>query len=83
MDIKRLIEAYHNGTEEKRNQIEETIKKEFSSLSEFEKKEVRNKFLDGLEKKLDEAGSFINETKKELEGEQIATYAPVAAPRSA
>jgi hypothetical protein len=75
MDIKQLMQQMHNAqSEQEKNLIKEEIKSQFSSLSDSEKEEVRNSFMEGLNEKLEEADKLISKIDIALEISEISKY---------
>jgi len=60
MEIKKLMQKMHNATDKKEKlSIKNEILSQFNLLSESEKEDVRNEFMEGLDVKLKEAEDLI------------------------
>jgi predicted transcriptional regulator len=75
MDIKNLMQQMHDASsEQEKALVVEKIKSGFYLLSDSEKKEVRESFVDGLDVKLKEANNLIHKIDVALEISEISKY---------
>jgi DNA polymerase III delta prime subunit len=74
MDIKKIISDYHNASETDKVLIEKQVEREFSALSENEKKEVQQIFLKSLDNTMEEARDLLKEINLKIELERVSEY---------
>ncbi|MGV8094513.1 MAG: DUF5053 domain-containing protein [Mangrovibacterium sp.] len=75
MDIRVLMQKMHDAeSDAEKDFIQEEISKEFSSLSEEDKKAVRKVFLEALDEKIEEARRVINKTDVMIAISEISKY---------
>ena len=74
MDIKKIISDYHNASETDKVLIEKQVEKEFSTLSENEKKEVQQIFLESFDNTMEEAKYILKEVNLKIELERVSQY---------
>lgn len=75
MDIEYLINKMHaSKTEEEKESIKDEIRKQFSSLPDAEREEVKRMFLASLDRKLEEAKEVLNKVDIAIEMAEISKY---------
>lgn len=79
MDIKKIMQKMHETSSEiEKKQIFDEVKTEFSSLTEEEKKNVRESFLLSLDDKLEESKQALKEIDLKIEMMEISQYVSLA-----
>jgi hypothetical protein len=74
MDIRQIISDYHKASKSVKAKMEKQIANGFSLLSEEEKKEVQNIFLESREDTIREGKEALKELKLKKELEQVSQY---------
>jgi hypothetical protein len=75
MDIKDLMQKMHKAdTDEEKGLIKSEIEKQFSSLSEFEKEEVRKAFINSWDEKIIDAKELLDKVDVYIEMSEISKY---------
>ena len=71
MDIKKIISDYHNASEIDKVLIEKQVEREFSMLSENEKKEVQQIFLESFDNTIEKAKDLLKEINLKIESDEF------------
>ena len=74
MDINKIISGYHDASEADKVLIEKQVEKEFSTLSENEKKEVQRIFLESLNTVIIKGREALEELKLKTELERVSEF---------
>ena len=74
MDIRKILSDYHQASETKKLEIEKKVKKDFTLLTEDERKEVQRVFLESQDEIIQQGKIAIQELKLKTELERVSQY---------
>ena len=74
MDIKKIMSEYHESSESRKAEIRKKLKSDFTLLSENEKKEVQDNFIESQHEIIEEGKIALKELKLKTELERISMY---------